>query len=310
MQLLKRTPKIDFIGQWRIAVALGGAMILISLASLIFQRLNFGIDFTGGQLIEVAYEGPAELENVRQILADQGYPGALVQNFGTVSDVLIRLPPVADLAAGESLAARLLDALKAADPSVQLMRMEFVGPQVGEDLTEQGGLAMLFALLMIFGYVMLRFRWKFAAGAIIGLVFDVIITIGFFSLLNLTFDLTILAAILTVIGYSLNDTIVVYDRIRENFRIMRRGTSAEIINASINQTLARTLMTGVTTLLVLIGLAILGGQSVSGFAIAVIIGIVIGTYSTVYVASLAALWLGVAPADMMEAKREELDELP
>ena len=310
MQLFSRTPTFDFMGRRRAATVISAALILISLGSIAILKLNFGIDFTGGLLLEIAYEGPAELDQVRQILTDQGYPEALVQNFGTASDVLIRLPPVEDPVGGETLATRLLDALRAADPTVQLMRTEFVGPQVGEDLTEQGGLAMMFALIMIFGYVMLRFRWKFAAGAIAALVHDVIITIGFFAVVGLSFDLTILAAVLTVIGYSLNDTIVVFDRIRENFQLMRRGTAEEIVNASLNQTLARTLVTGLTTLLVLTGLATLGGRSVSGFAIAVIVGIVIGTYSSIYVASSAALALDVSPADLMPAKREELDELP
>ena len=235
---------------------------------------------------------------------------ALVQNFGTASDVLIRLPPVADSEAGETLGNELLTALRAEDPSVELLRTEFVGPQVGEDLTEQGGLAMLIALIMIFIYIMLRFRWKFAAGAIAALVHDVIITVGFFSVLGISFDLTVLAAVLAVIGYSLNDTIVVYDRIRENFREMRRKDAVEIVNGSINQTLSRTIITALTTLLVLIGLLFLGGQAVGGFAEALIVGIVVGTYSSIYIASAAALALQVSPTDLLPPKREEIDALP
>jgi preprotein translocase subunit SecF len=311
MRLLEQTPSFEFMGHRRAAMTVSAILILISLGSVLFRGMNFGIDFTGGLLLEVVYSGPAQIEDVRRVLTEQGFADALVQNFGTASDVLIRLPPVDDPEAGETLGTRIIDALRAEDPSVQLLRTEFVGPQVGEDLTEQGGLAMLFALIMIFGYVMLRFRWKFAAGAIAALVHDVIITIGFFSILQLGFDLTILAAVLAVIGYSLNDTIVVFDRIRENFRVMRRGNPDEIINASINQTLARTIITGLTTLLVLIGLAVLGGATVSGFAIALIVGILVGTYSSIYIASAAALELDVSPADLMPAKRaEELDELP
>jgi preprotein translocase subunit SecF len=310
MQLLKRTPNIDFMGHRRLAMGISGVLMVLSLGIILFRGLNFGIDFTGGLLLEVSYSEPAQLEAVREILANEGYETALVQNFGSASDVLIRLPPVADPEAGETLAARLLDALRAEDPAVELLRTEFVGPQVGEDLAEQGGLAMLFATIMIFVYVMVRFRWKFAAGAIASLVHDVVITVGFYAALGLAFDLTILAAVLTVIGYSLNDTIVVFDRIRENFRAMRRGTPEQIVNASLNQTLARTLMTGITTLLVLMGLATLGGQTLFGFSIALIFGILIGTYSSIYIASAALLELKVSTADLVAAKRDEVDELP
>jgi preprotein translocase subunit SecF len=201
-------------------------------------------------------------------------------------------------------------ALRAADDSVRNRRVEFVGPQIGEDLVENGGLAMLFVLLMVFGYIVLRFRWKFAAGAISALVHDVIITFGFFSILGLEFDQSVLAAVLAVIGYSLNDTIVVYDRIRENFRLMRRGTAEAIVNTSINQTLSRTIITGLTTLLVLVALLLLGGETVAGFAIALIVGIIVGTYSSIYVASAAALFLDVSPMDLIPPKREEIDDLP
>jgi preprotein translocase subunit SecF len=309
MQLLKAT-NFDFMGPRRIAIGSSLTLILISLVSLATRGLNFGIDFTGGLLLEVQYGGAAHLEDVRGVLTAEGYANALVQNFGTASDVLIRLPPVEDAKAGETLGNQLVMALRAQDPSVELLRTEFVGPQVGEDLTEQGGMAMLITLIMIFIYIMLRFRWKFAAGAIAALVHDVIITVGFFSVLGISFDLTVLAAVLAVIGYSLNDTIVVYDRIRENFRVMRRGEAVTIINASINQTLSRTIITAFTTLLVLIGLFFLGGLAVSGFAEALIVGIVVGTYSSVYIASAAALALDVSPADLLPPKREELDALP
>jgi preprotein translocase subunit SecF len=309
MQLLRRTD-FDFMRVRKPAVAASLTLILISLISIAVRGLNFGIDFTGGLLLEVDFSGPARLEDVRQALGQQGFEDALVQSFGTASDVLIRLPPVEDSDAAEALANRVLGSLRQQDAGVELQRTEFVGPQVGQDLTEQGGLAVLFTLIMVFGYVMLRFRWKFAAGAIGALVHDVIITVGFFSVIGLTFDLTVLAAVLAVIGYSLNDTIVVYDRIRENFRLIRRGTAVQIINSSINQTMSRTIITGLTTLLVLIGLALLGGPAVFGFAIALIVGIVVGTYSSVYIASAAALFLNVSPTDLVPPKRQEVDELP
>jgi preprotein translocase subunit SecF len=301
---------IDFIGKRKIALAASAALIVVSLVSFVVRGLNFGLDFTGGVLIEVAYDGPVELEDVRATLADAGYDEALVQNFGTSSDVLIRLPPVEDQETGANLADRVGAALRAADPSVEVRRNEFVGPQVGEDLTEQGALAMLFALIMIFGYVMIRFRWKFAVGAIAALIHDVIITVGMFSVFGFSFDLSVLAAVLAVIGYSLNDTVVIYDRIRENFRTIRRGTTIDIVNASLNQTLARTIVTAFTTLLVLFALLFLAGESLFGFSVALIFGIGIGTYSSIYVSGAALVYLDVVPADLMPAKREEIDDLP
>jgi preprotein translocase subunit SecF len=294
------------MGMRRPAVAISAALILVSIASLALRGLNFGIDFTGGVLLEAGYETPVELENVRAALVATGFNNAVVQNFGSSTEVLIRLPPLEGGATLEDV----LAALRAQDPTVERRESADVSPQVGEDLAEQGGLAMFFALLMIFGYVMLRFRWKFAAGAIAALVHDVIITLGFFSVVGISFDLSVLAAVLAVIGYSLNDTIVVYDRIRENFRAIRRGTAQEIINASINQTLSRTIVTGLTTLLVLVALMTLGGESVYGFSVALIVGIVVGTYSSIYVASTAALALDVSPTDLIPPKREEIDDLP
>jgi preprotein translocase subunit SecF len=261
-------------------------------------------------MIEVAYEQPANLEDIRAILDAEGMAGAVVQNFGTATEVLIRLPPLEGEVEGSDLGDRVMTALRAADANVENRRIEFVGPQVGEDLVENGGLAMLFVLLMVFGYIVLRFRWKFAAGAISALVHDVIITFGVFSIVGLEFDQSVLAAVLAVIGYSLNDTIVVYDRIRENFRLMRRGTAEAIVNTSINQTLARTIITGMTTLLVLVALLLLGGETVAGFSVALIVGIVVGTYSSIYVASAAALFLDVSPMDLVPPKREEIDDLP
>lgn len=310
MQLFEKTPTINFVGQMRGAMVLSGILLVISLGSLVTRGLNFGLDFTGGVLLEVAYDGAVELDEVRTTLEDAGYLDAQVQTFGTSSDVLIRLPPVEDARAGASLGNEAFMALRAADESVELRRNEFVGPQVGEDLAEQGALAMLFAGIMIFAYIMLRFRWKFSVGAIASLLHDVIITIGFFSLLGLTADLSALAAVLAVIGYSLNDSVVIYDRIRENFRAMRRSTTVEIVNQSLNETLGRTLITGPTSLLVLFALLFLAGETLYAFSIALIVGIVVGTYSSIYIGGAAVIYLNVAPGDMIVPKREELDDMP
>ena len=300
---------INFMGARRMALAISTVVIAFSLVSLVARGLNFGLDFTGGYLMELTYAGEADLADIRAALNEEEFDNPLVQNFGTPSDVLVRLPLQAD-AEGGDIRDRVLEALRARDPTVELLRFDFVGPQVGEELTERGGLAMLIALVLIFVYVMLRFRWKFAAGTISALVHDVIVVVGFFSIFGIGFDLTILAAILATIGYSLNDTIVVFDRIRENFRLMRRGSAVDVINRSINQMLGRTMITSFTTLLVLICLFLLGGETVSGFALALIVGVMVGTYSSIYIASAAALALDVSPADLIPPKREEIDSLP
>ncbi len=284
--------------------------IVISIAALSTRGLNFGIDFTGGVLLEVGYLEAADLPQIRQSLALEGFGEAQVQNFGTARDVMIRLLPREGMDSSQ-LGEEILQVLRASGVDVSLRRAEFVGPQVGEELTESGGLAMLFALLMILGYIMLRFQWKFAVGAVAALVHDVIITLGIFSAFQIPFDLSVLAAILAVIGYSLNDTIVLFDRIRENFRRMRRGTAEAIMNSSINQILGRTLITSMTTLLVLIALVWLGGEAVRGFATALIIGVLVGTYSSIYTAGATALALQVSPVDLMPPKKvEDPDGLP
>ena len=303
MELIRQGLDLDFMSRRRLAVMCSAAMLTVSILSLAIRGLEFGIDFTGGTLVEVGYPRAVALEPVRATLDRAGFEGAVVQHFGTAQDVLIRIAPRDDMDKAE-LSNRALDALRAGDPAVELRRVEFVGPQVGEELTEQGGLAMLIALGAIFLYVMFRFEWKFSAGAVAALFHDVLITLGVFSLLGLDFDLTVLAAVLAVIGYSLNDTIVVFDRIRENFRRMRRGTPESIINRSLNQTLSRTLMTSLTTLLVLIALFVLGGELIHGFATALIIGVLIGTYSSIYVASTCTLRLGVQKADLMPVQKE------
>jgi preprotein translocase subunit SecF len=300
----------DFMGKRKIAVAVSLLLLAVSIVSLATRGLNFGVDFTGGILLEVGYDGTADLPAIRKSMQDSGFGDAQVQNFGSASEVLIRMLPRPDVAA-DQLGENLLKVLRNGDSSVVLRRVEFVGPQVGEELTERGGTAMIFALLMILGYIMLRFQWKFAIGSVAALIHDVIITIGFFSVLQLPFDLSVLAAILAVIGYSLNDTIVVFDRIRENFRQIRRGSSASIMNTSINQMLGRTIITSVTTLLVLLSLFFLGGEAVRGFSTALIFGILIGTYSSIYTASSAALALDVQPIDLMPPKQDdEVDALP
>ena len=303
MELVKQGLDLDFMSRRRFAVMLSSVMLVVSILSLAVRGLEFGIDFTGGTVVEVGYPRAVDLEPVRTTLYRAGFEGAVVQHFGTAHDVLIRVAPRDDIDKAE-LSNRALDALRARDSTVELRRVEFVGPQVGEELTEQGGLAMLIALGAIFLYVMFRFEWKFSAGAVVALFHDVLITLGVFSVLGLDFNLTVLAAILAVIGYSLNDTIVVFDRIRENFRRMRRGTSEAVINRSLNQMLSRTLMTSLTTLLVLIALFILGGELIHGFATALIIGVVIGTYSSIYVASTFTLWLGAQKADLMPVHKE------
>ena len=300
---------INFMGARRIALIFSALIIVLSLGSLITRGLNFGLDFSGGYLLEMSYASEVDLADVRSALAEEGFENPLVQNFGTVSDVLVRLMPQ-DVAGDTETRDRVLDILRAQDSSAELQRFEFVGPQVGDELTEQGGLAMLIALILIFIYVMLRFRWKFAVGTISALVHDVIIVFGFFSISGMSFDLTIVAALLATIGYSLNDTIVVFDRIRENFRVMRRGTSEEIINASINQMLGRTVITSLTTLLVLSCLFLLGGETISGFALALIVGVIIGTYSSIYIASASALALNISSTDLIPPKREEIDDIP
>ncbi len=304
MELLKTKTNIDFMGQRKLAMIFSGVLLLVSLASFGLRGLNYGIDFTGGTLIEVSYPESADLVQVRTDLAVAGFPRAIVQYFGTTRDVLVRLAPRGEVSKAE-LSSDILRVLKQnGGDDMQLRRVEFVGPQVGEELTEQGGLAMLVALGAILIYVSFRFQWKFSLGAVAALFHDVILTIGFFSLLGLEFDLTVLAAVLAVIGYSLNDTIVVFDRVRENFRTMRKGTPEQIFNSSLNQTLSRTMITSMTTLLVLVALFFLGGELIHEFATALIVGVIIGTYSSIYVASTSALALGVIKADFLPVQKE------
>jgi preprotein translocase subunit SecF len=302
MQIIREGLGLDFMGRRRLATLLSGVLILVSLLSLATLKLNPGIDFTGGTLIEVGYAAPAELKQIRTALDSAGLNGAIVQHFGTVQDVLIRLAPREGMKSAE-LSSTVLATLQSTG-EVTMRRVEFVGPQVGDELTEDGGLAVLFSLFAILIYVALRFEYRFSVGAVAALIHDVILTLGLFSLLQIEFDLTVLAAILAVIGYSLNDTIVVFDRIRENFRKLRKGTPLEIVNISLNQTLSRTLMTSVTTLIVLLALFFMGGEIIHGFALALIVGVLVGTYSSIYVASSTILALGVSKEDLMPPQKE------
>ena len=321
MRTLIGEQNIDFMGRPRLAYVVSGTLLAISILAIAIRGLAFGVDFTGGYTIEVGYEVAPDVNEVRATLEAADLPDADVQTFGTSTDILIRMAPRAEIAgdeaaetaAGAGVADEVVAALReASDGEVDLRRQEFVGPQVGEELRETGGLALLSALAGILLYIWMRFEKKLAIGSVLALVHDVTITVGFFALFAIEFDLTILAALLAVIGYSLNDTVVVFDRIRENFRTMRRGTPAEIMNASINQTLTRTIITSGTTMLVLLALFFLGGQIIHGFSLALIVGILVGTYSSIFVASLAALKLGTEREDLMPVEKEgaDLDAVP
>ena len=301
----------------RLTTLLSIMLIIVSIGALMTRGLSFGIDFTGGYLIEVEYDRGVELDPIRQTLSKNGFAGAIVQYFGAATDIMIRLPPqqiledtgnataVSSQTAGVS--DDVLNVLEAQNSTVQMRRVEFVGPQVGEELVEQGGLAVLYALIGILIYVYFRFEWKFSLGSVLALVHDVLITLGIFAITGVEFDLPVLAAILAVIGYSLNDTIVVYDRIRENFRALRAGTPPEVINVSVNETLSRTLVTSVTTMLVLLALFFVGGEIIHGFAFALIIGVLVGTYSSIFVASPAVLALGLTREDLLVPEKEGED---
>ncbi|MHC8864993.1 protein translocase subunit SecF [Arenicellales bacterium IMCC57338] len=327
MQFFKNVTTIDFLGRQKNAFVFSIVLIVCSIASLGIRGLNLGIDFTGGTLVELAYERSVNPSDIRTTLSNAGIEDGVVQYFGTSKDILIRLPVDPDQATaeqsstvvgalrdevGEQLAESPEGGLQqcvspagaVSDCQIQMRRVEFVGPQVGGELTEKGGLAMLYALIGILIYVAIRFEWRFAVGSVVALIHDVLITLGIFSFLAIEFSLPVLAAILAVIGYSLNDTIVVFDRIRENFRKMRKGQSIEIMNRSINQTLPRTILTSLTTLLVVVTLIVAGGEIIKGFAIALLIGVIVGTYSSIFVASPTVLFLGISREDMLPVQKE------
>ena len=329
MEFLKRDTQFDFLGKRRLAGMISLALIAVGIASLLIRGLNFGIDFTGGTLVEVSYKDSVTVERVREQLKSAQFDGARIQYFGTSRDILIRLP-VGTVENSAGISSEIMETLRlpyletvAESPQggvqqcvselglgeckVQMRRVEFVGPQVGGELTEKGGLAMIYALIGILIYVAWRFEWRFAVGAVAALVHDVLITISIFSLFGLEFSLPVLAALLAVIGYSLNDTIVVFDRMRENFRKMRKGGALEVMNSSLNQTLRRTILTSLTTLLVVVTLLLIGGEVIKGFSFALFIGILVGTYSSIFIASPVVLGLGISREDMLPVKKEEAE---
>lgn len=301
----------NFMGLRKLATLFSGLLLVISIASMAVQGLNFGLDFTGGSLVEVGYEKDADISKIRGQLEAAGFKSPVVQTFGAANDVLIRLGADHDPKLGDKVVAALQ---VGEDQQIELRRNEYVGAQVGEELREQGGLGLLLALLMIMIYVAFRFQLKFSIGAVAALAHDVIIVLGVFSIFQWEFDLTVLAAMLAVIGYSLNDTIVVADRIRENFRLLRTETPTEVINISLTQTLDRTLMTSFTTLLVLIALAVFGGEMIRGFSLALLIGITIGTYSSIYVAANIMMMMGINREDLIPPPKEDtenpIDDVP
>ncbi|HEY0286334.1 MAG TPA: protein translocase subunit SecF [Pseudomonas sp.] len=303
---MKRT--INFMGVRNIAFAVTMLLTVLALFSWFHKGLNFGLDFTGGTLIELTYERPADLGKVREELASAGYREAIVQSFGATTDLLVRMP-------GEDpqLGSQVAEALRknGADNPATVKRVEFVGPQVGEELRDQGGIGMLLALGGVLIYLAFRFQWKFAVGAIISLIHDVVVTLGILSFFQVTFDLTVLAAVLAIIGYSLNDTIVVFDRVRENFRLLRKASLIENINISTTQTLLRTIATSVSTLLAIIALWVFGGDSLHGFSVALFIGVLAGTYSSIYIANVVLIWLNLRSEDLLPpVATEKVDDRP
>lgn len=303
--MIKNT--IRFMAIRNIAFAVTVLLTVVGLAALFGKGLNFGLDFTGGTLIELQYEQAADLELIKSELGQAGYTDAVVQSFGATTDVLVRL-------AGDDpdLGSQVAQALRTIDPDsrFEVKRVEFVGPQVGEELRDQGGLAMLLALGGILVYLAFRFQWKFGVGAIASLAHDTILTLGILALFEIPFDLTVLAAILAMIGYSLNDTIIIYDRIRENFRMMRKADLIENIDVSVTQTLLRTMATSFSTALALIALLAFGGDTLANFALALLIGVVVGTYSSVYIGATVLVWLKLTPEDLAPPVATEVDETP
>lgn len=328
MNFFQEQTTFDFIGRRRIAIAISMLLIVITMVSFFTRGLKLGLDFTGGTLVEFSYAEPVEVSDVRAQLAASDFSDAVVQHFGTARDVMVRIP----LQQGKDsavLSNTVIEVLRSAneevvvesrpgqqqrctrggsktvvDCNLQVRRVEFVGPQVGDELVEKGGLALLYTLIGILIYVLFRFEWRFAIGSIVAVAHDVLITFGFFSLTQIEFSLPVLAAILAVLGYSLNDTIVVFDRIRENFRRMRKARVPEIMNASINQTLSRTIVTSGTTMLTVLALFFLGGEIIHAFSIALIVGIIVGTYSSIYIATPTVLALGISRQDMLPVKKE------
>jgi len=304
MRFLRAKTNIDFMSQSKLALIFSSILIVCSITSLALNGLNFGLDFTGGTLIEVGYPSAPEISDVRANLKRAGFD-SIVQTFGTATDIVVRIPPSEATESNAELSTRVLAALsESVDGEIEMRRVEFVGPQVGDELAEQGILAVIYAMVGVFLYVMFRFQWRFSVGAVAALFHDIVVSMGVLSFVQIEFNLTVVAAILAVVGYSLNDTIVLFDRIRENFPRYRKRQPVEVVNTSINETLSRTLMTSTTTLLVLSALFYFGGEIIHGFAFTLIVGVVIGTYSSIYVASTALLMLGVSKFDLMEVEKE------
>lgn len=310
MRFLSKKTNIDFMRLGNAAILFSVVLILASVVALATRGLNYGLDFTGGTLIEVGYPSAPQIADVRANLASSGHADAVVQTFGAANEIVVRIPPRGEESSDAKLSTEVLSALQqGVEGEVEMRRVEFVGPQVGDDLTEQGILAVVYSLIGIFIYVMFRFQWRFSIASVAALIHDVIICMGLISIFGVEFDLTVVAAILAVIGYSLNDTIVLFDRIRENFPRLRKSLPKEVINVSINQVLARTLMMSLTTLLVLIALFIFGGQIIHAFAFTLIAGVVVGTYSSIYVASTSLLYLGVSKYDLLQVEKEGAGEV-
>jgi preprotein translocase subunit SecF len=311
MEFFRRTPSLDFMGKRKITYVISAILMIASFVLLATRGLNLGIDFTGGVVIEVNYPTAANVDRARAALAQAGFADAQVQAFGSSRDLAVRVPP-AENEDVTQISERVAQALRQVDPGVQVRRTEVVGPQVGKDLTEQGGLAILFTFIGILIYVGVRFEKKMAAGTVLAAMHDPIVILGFFAATQLTFDLSVLAAVLAVIGYSINDTVVVFDRVREVFLLMRKATPTEVLNKAINETLSRTLMTSFSVLFVVVSLYLFAGETLAGFSIAIIIGVLVGTYSSIFVAGSLALDMGVKALDLMEIKKDdpELDALP
>ncbi|MCF6288202.1 MAG: protein translocase subunit SecF [Proteobacteria bacterium] len=310
MNLLGKT-KIDFMVKRKIAMIFSMIMIVVAVGSIVTRGLNFGLDFTGGTAVVVNFEQIIELEEIRNVLEQNDFKDAVVQNFGSAKSIQIRLPSKS-IDDSSTISDHLKAVILPLDSGAKVGKGDYIGSQVGEELVEQGSLAILYAIIGILLYVTMRFEWRFSLGSVIALVHDVVITVGVFSITQMEFDLTILAALLAVIGYSLNDTIVVFDRVRENFRSLRKKNSEQVFNISINQTLSRTIITSMTTIFVLLALFFIGGKMIHGFAFALIVGVIIGTYSSIFVASTATLSLGISREDLLTVEKEgiNLDHIP
>jgi preprotein translocase subunit SecF len=311
MEFFHKPTHIHFMESRKWSYTLSALLIVASLIGLWKPGLNYGIDFTGGIALEVAYPGPADVDRARHIVAQAGFPDAQIQNFGTSRDIVIRLEPRKDVS-GTVVGNRIIEALKQAEPGAELRRVDVVGPQVGGELREKGMLATLFTFIFILIYLWYRFELKLGIGAILAALHTPIIILGFFAATQMTFDLTVLAAILAVVGYQINDTVVVFDRARERFPLMRQASAAEVLNAAINQTLSRTVVTHGATSLVVTVLLVLGGETLFGFSAAFLVGIIVGTYSSIYIASATALDLKLTAKDLMSVRRERapVDNLP